>query len=478
MRDDAVMSNPAAPTSTGTAGGEDATATGPGDRARPPQPGERPDPSLLTMLVRAPVAAATWRAYLYLAVSAPVALGAFVALLAATGFGLLLSVTVVGIPLLAGIVLGAREYGALPRVLVRVVLGEDVEAPRRRRPQGRGFFPWLRAALGDIDGWRAIAYIVVASPVSVLGAYVVAVALAAAAVLVFYPALWQVFRPSQTGPDGVVHHSMMQFGEFYIETWPRALAVCAAGIAVLFVVPWIARLFIAVDRALVRGLLGPTRLSERVDTLEATRAHAVDDSAATLRRIERDLHDGTQARLVALAMHLDMAKDELASGGVGGDEADIDRARALLEQAHRNATDAITELRDVTRSIHPPALDRGLDEALATLAARSGVPAGVRTHLPTRPSPAIETIAYYCVAELLTNVAKHSGAAHASVTAEDAGGVLRVQVVDDGHGGAHVVPGGGLAGLVERIRTVDGRLALASPAGGPTVATVELPLGV
>jgi signal transduction histidine kinase len=433
---------------------------------------------LVVTILRAAVAARTWRDYLYLAVSAPIALGALVTLVVAVWLGALLSLTIVGIPLLAGIVLGAREYGALPRLLVRVLLGEAVEAPRRRQPRARGFLPWLRASLGDIDGWRAIAYIVVACPVSLVGAYLVAAALVGAGVLVSYPVAWQVIRPTQTGPDGVVHHSMMQFGEFYVETWPRALATCGVGLAVLVVVPWVARLFTTVDRALVRGLLGPSRLSERVDTLEASRAHAVDDSAATLRRIERDLHDGTQARLVALAMHLDMAKDKLAASGIPGGGADIDRARDLLDQAHRNATDAITELRDVTRSIHPPALDRGLDEALTTLAARSGVPASVRTHLPTRPSPAIETIAYYCVAELLTNVAKHSGAAHAAVTVDDVGGVLHLQVTDDGRGGAHVAPGGGLAGLVERIRTVDGRLALASPSGGPTVATVELPLGV
>jgi signal transduction histidine kinase len=156
----------------------------------------------------------------------------------------------------------------------------------------------------------------------------------------------------------------------------------------------------------------------------------------------------------------------------------VARTRELLDQAHRNATEAIAELREVTRSIHPPALDRGLDEALATLAARSGVPARVETRLAVRPSPAIETIAYYCVAELLTNVAKHSGARHATVEVEGDERTLRLLVADDGRGGARLVAGGGLAGLAERVRTVDGRLSLSSPAGGPSVAIVELPLGV
>ena len=132
----------------------------------------------------------------------------------------------------------------------------------------------------------------------------------------------------------------------------------------------------------------------------------------------------------------------------------------------------------MTRSIHPPALDRGLDEALATLAARSGVPARVDAQLSVRPAPAIETIAYFCVAELLTNVAKHSGAGHARVEVADRDGVLTVRVTDDGRGGAGLVPGGGLAGLAERVRTVDGWLGLSSPPSGPTVAVVELPLRV
>jgi signal transduction histidine kinase len=199
-----------------------------------------------------------------------------------------------------------------------------------------------------------------------------------------------------------------------------------------------------------------------------------------LRRIERDLHDGTQARLVALAMQLDMAKEKLAGagpGGTGADEPDLVRARDLVDTAHRNATEAIVELRDMTRTIHPPALDRGLDAALATLAARSALPVSLRTEIAVRPSPAIETIAYFCVAELLTNAAKHSRAR--SVTLEATGGraTLWLRVSDDGIGGAHLVAGGGLDGLAGRVHIVDGQLLVVSPAGGPTTVTVELPTG-
>jgi hypothetical protein len=297
--------------------------------------------SLLAEIARAPVAARTWREYLHLAAAAPVALTAFVTLATFAWFGLLLSLSLVGIPLLALVVLGAREYGAIPRALARDLLGEHVKAPRRRRPRRAGFLPWLRASLGDIDGWRAVAYVVVAFPVTMAGASVVALALAIAVVMLTYPVYWQLLDTVQTGPDGVVHNSAMQFGELYIETWPRALAVAAIGLAVMFVVPWLARLFTTLDRLLVRGLLGPSRIIRRIDDLEVTRAHAVDDSAATLRRIERDLHDGTQARLVALAMHLDMAKQRLGHAAPGADavdDPDVSRACELLDHAHRNAT--------------------------------------------------------------------------------------------------------------------------------------------
>ena len=419
--------------------GPDGSATG-AQRAGAAVP---PDPTLPAVLLRAPIAAQTWRDYVYLAVAAPLSVAALVTLVVATWFGLLFALGVVGIPLLSLIVLGAREYGALPRFLARTLLGEAVDAPRRRQPRAPGFLPWLRASLGDIDGWRAIAYVVVSFPVTVLGTWAVATALAMAGVLASYPVWWKVFHPTHTDADGVVHPSGIQFGEFYVDTWPRALGTAAVGVAALFVIPWLARLVTTADRLLVRGLLGPTRTATRLDDLEVTRAHAVDDSAATLRRIERDLHDGTQARLVALAMHLDLAKEKLA--GERGADDEVARARELLERAHRNATDAIVELREVMRSIHPPALDRGLDEALATLAARSGVPASVDTRLSAHPSPALETITYFCAAELLTNVAKHSGATRAAVEVTDDHGVLGLRVTDDWRGGARVIAGGGLA---------------------------------
>jgi signal transduction histidine kinase len=174
-------------------------------------------------------------------------------------------------------------------------------------------------------------------------------------------------------------------------------------------------------------------------------------------------------------MKLGLATKTLRGLTDGTGQTDLERVLELVVTAHRGAKEAITELRDLARGIHPPVLDQGLGTALTTLAARSDVPVELVIDLPERPSAAIETIAYFCAAELLTNVVKHSGARHATLEAAHVPGLLRVLVSDDGCGGARIEERGGLAGLGERVRTVDGRLQVASPPGGPTVVTVELP---
>jgi signal transduction histidine kinase len=214
---------------------------------------------------------------------------------------------------------------------------------------------------------------------------------------------------------------------------------------------------------------------QRVRELERSRAGLVEDSTATLRRIERDLHDGAQAQMVAVAMKLGLAREKLGGALDGTVPPDLERVLELVDAAHRGAKEAIAELRDLARGIHPSVLDHGLGTALATLAARSDVPVELVLDLPERPAAAIETIAYFCAAELLSNVAKHSGARHATLAAVRVPGLLQVRVSDDGSGGARMEARGGLAGLAERTRTVDGRLRISSPSGGPTVITVELP---
>jgi signal transduction histidine kinase len=213
--------------------------------------------------------------------------------------------------------------------------------------------------------------------------------------------------------------------------------------------------------------------ARRASELQHRRALAIDESAARLRRIERDLHDGAQVRLAALAMTLGEIKEYLDTAPVGGDDGD--RTRTLVSTAHQNAKETLAELRDLARGIHPPVLDRGLGAALSSLAETSGVPAAVQITSTQPPSPAIAAMAYFCAAELLANVAKHSGASQATISVTDQADRLLMTVTDDGAGGAQVAPGGGLAGLLARVQTVDGRLDVTSPPGGPTVVTIELP---
>ena len=215
--------------------------------------------------------------------------------------------------------------------------------------------------------------------------------------------------------------------------------------------------------------------AERARELQERRARAVDEAAARLRRIERDLHDGAQVRLAALALTLGEIKENLNAAGDGGGD-DQARTRMLIGAAHRNAKETLAELRDLARGIHPAVLDRGLDAALSALAETSPTPVALTVSIAERPSPAIETIAYFCAAELLANVAKHSRATGSAISVSEQDGELVMTVSDDGAGGARVTAGGGLAGLRERVQTVDGRLALASPYGGPTTVTIALPV--
>jgi signal transduction histidine kinase len=213
--------------------------------------------------------------------------------------------------------------------------------------------------------------------------------------------------------------------------------------------------------------------AERARELQERRARAVDQSAARLRRIERDLHDGAQVRLAALAMVLGEVKESLehADGSTGGDG----QIRMLVTAAHHNAIETLAELRDLARGIHPAALDRGLAAALSSLADTVSIPLDVSVRTGERPSAAIEAIAYFCAAELLANIAKHSGASRAAISIGDDEGRMLMTVTDNGSGGAWLAPGGGLAGLRERVQTVDGQLGIDSPPGGPTSITIELP---
>jgi signal transduction histidine kinase len=381
-----------------------------------------------------------------------------------------LLITFIGLPLLAVTGLMSRYFGAGLRNLANGLLGHSVRGPRAFRPRP-GLFGWLGSCLTDTVAWRARAYLVLKLPLGIL-TFVTAVVFWGYGLSALSYWIWRPFLPCNDTTDAVCHRGA-NFGESYpLDTPGRIAMVAVAGAVLLLAAPWVVRGVLVLDRLLVRVLLGPTARDERVEELEHSRAVAVDDAAATLRRIERDLHDGTQARLVSLAMNVGLAKEKLSEG------ADAAEAQRLLDSAHQTAKEAIAEVRDLARGIHPPVLDAGLDAALATLAANSAVPVSLRTSLAARPAPAIETIAYFCVAELLTNVAKHSGASAASVDARTADRALVITVSDDGAGGAKFGAGTGLSGLVERVGTVDGTLSVDSPPGGPTTAVVRLPLEV
>lgn len=251
------------------------------------------------------------------------------------------------------------------------------------------------------------------------------------------------------------------------------LLLAVAALGATFTAAWLLGDSMSYRRAYYASLEERLAAAERARDLEGKRAQAVEESAARLRRIERDLHDGAQVRLTALAMALGEIKESLAAHGSPPDSL------ALARDAHRAAKDTLSELRDLVRGIHPPVLDHGLEAALASLTETSALPVRLDVALTGRPSPAIEATVYFSVAELLANAVKHSGARHVTVTLgsadADAHAGVVVAVTDDGAGGARVTDGGGLAGLRERVRTVDGRISIDSPAGGPTVIVIELP---
>jgi signal transduction histidine kinase len=242
-------------------------------------------------------------------------------------------------------------------------------------------------------------------------------------------------------------------------------------VGMILIAQWLTVAAAAIDRRAVRRLLGPSQrlaLTEQVRRAEARRSVAVESAESERQRIERDLHDGAQQRLVALAMDLGRAREQF--------ERDPERARELITDAHEEAKAALSELRDLVRGIHPAVLsDRGLDPALSAVVARVDVPVELDVRVPRRLSAAIESTAYFVVTEALTNVVRHAKATRAKVTVAQAGGRLIIEVTDDGVGGADPVRGTGLAGLAKRASSVDGTFEVSSPIGGPTMLSVDLP---
>lgn len=429
-------------------------------------------PAALRVLTE-PFAPRTWREAAYFLCSYLLGGLGLAYVLTAASVAPVLLIFVIGVPLLGVLVLGGRLFGRAQRGLVHALLDEEIPAPSPFRGKP-GFLPFVVSTLADGVGWRALAYQVLKAPFVVVGGYALIMWVAMATILATYPGWWALFEPTNVDAQGRVRQSGMQVGDWYVDTWPRALVVCVGGIVALLAAPWLLRLIVTVDRFLARLLLGRSARDVQVAHLTDTRTRAVVDADERLRRIERDLHDGAQARMAAIAMSLGQVQEDLADEDT---PLDRDRVRRLVDAAHANSMTAIGELRDLARGIHPPVLDVGLPAALADLAATSA--AAVELRLPPgepRFPADIESVAWFCAAELMANVARHSGARRVVLDLGVVEGDLRLRVTDDGHGGAAAAPGSGLSGLADRLAPVDGRLTVMSPLGGPTAVTVEIPL--
>ncbi|MFD9568804.1 sensor histidine kinase [Streptomyces sp. NPDC059982] len=383
------------------------------------------------------------------------------------------------LPLLLGCLLVATRPGHSPGPLLpAVVLSPLLTALQRSRfwslldldvPAVRHAHPWWTPSgtaerLRSESTWRQLGYHLAVSPFMATAAVLLVLAwVGGAAAAGVYGWSW-LLRPDQ------LLHLPGLAAQYDVITVLGALLLCAA--------PWAAAALTRLDTLAATALLGPSRareLERRVEDLAESRAGVLDAADLERRRIERDLHDGAQQRLVSLAMNLGIARATLP--GLPPE------ARAVIDEAHREAKEAIEELNDLVRGLHPAVLeDRGLDAALSGIAARAPLPVDLAVDLTDRPGPTIEAVAYFVVSEALANVAKHARAQRCSVrvTRVPAGraDLLRVVVTDDGVGGADPAGGTGLVGLRKRVGSVDGTILINSPVGGPTVVTVELPCGL
>ncbi|HWG00583.1 MAG TPA: histidine kinase [Trebonia sp.] len=412
---------------------------------------------------RAPWSPRAWRAALYLTGGVPALLAAPVLVAAGLGakhnWGL-------GIVLLAAFLFAVPVLTRVHRHRLRVTSG--VEVPPQPAVSYLSVAGIVAAARSQAT-WRQVGYHLLAAPALAAGAIAAfGMWLTGAAFTFVYAFAW-----------GAPPHSIFARGKSAPPSWhplwmlglPADVWLTAAGIAALVIAPRFTAFVAATDARAARVLLGPSRavqLEHRVEHLTQTRAGVVDAADAERRRLERDLHDGTQQRLVSLAMRLGMAR---ANGALTDSQA-----QHVIAEAHEEAKAALAELRNLVRGLHPAVLeDRGLDAALSGVTARMPIPVRLTVDVPRRPSPAIEAIAYFVVSEGLTNITKHAQATQAEVYVQRADDRLHIIVTDDGVGGASPSRGTGLAGLAKRAESVDGSFDITSPPGGPTLLSVDLP---
>jgi signal transduction histidine kinase len=421
---------------------------------------------------RLPVSAWPWRSAGYLLATLPVAVAAAAGLAVPAVPWLILAAGGYPVGAIALLVLlGAALVGALGPLIAIPVTALARRRPgladSRRvydaRPQAASLGPvlWLRARYLDPAAWRQVAYACVLATVVPVLSLAALFALPLAVLFIAGPFLVLAQQP---------HGGPVALGFGHVSTVGQTVPYLVTGLVLLPLVPYLVTLVAGADAAVARALLtdGPAeQLRAELIEVSRSRARLADAFEAERRRIERDLHDGAQQRLVSLTLQLGLARLDLPAGSPGA---------ATVAAAHEQAKQLMAELRELIHGIQPQVLtDLGLPAAIGELADQSPIPVAVDTDLPGRLPGQIEATAYFVVAEALTNVAKHTAAASARVTARQKDGLLTVEITDSGHGEADAGRGTGLTGLADRVAVAGGRMLLSSPAGGPTILRVELP---
>jgi signal transduction histidine kinase len=415
----------------------------------------------------------SWRSALYLLFGFGLGFAWFVILVTGISVAAGLLIVWVGVLVAAVLMLLWRGGAMLERRILRFAFGVSIPDPYRPMPPVDGgpvrrLLQRWRVMATDPATWKDLVYLGLLFPITLVE-FCASILLWSLVGLFALAPLIVAGNMVATGDHGMDIALGAYDVTFHnpVATLPLVPLGLGLGLIALYVV----RMMAIMHASIARALLGPSenqRLRTRTAQLQSSRARGVDAAESERRRIERDLHDGAQQQLLAVAMNIGRARAKL--------DSDPEGARALIEEAHAGARDAIAELRNLARGIYPAILtDRGLDAALSALAARSDTPVEVVVDLPTRPPAAVESIAYFIVAESLVNISKYARATSASVSITRDPQWVIVEIADNGVGGAKATPGGGLAGLADRAATIDGILTVNSPVGGPTVVRADLP---
>ncbi|MDA1357988.1 sensor domain-containing protein [Glycomyces luteolus] len=399
-----------------------------------------------------------------------IALPAFIIGVTGTVLGVGTAVIWIGVPIAAATLFAMRGMAAAGRSMLPSVLRRELPRPRykRAREDASALRRYL-TVLTDGQSWLNVLWAVAALPIAIVGFVVAVTWWSVTAATLLYPLYsWIIEAATGGDSDDGLHYATEWLGWGSSYAARSVLAVIGGIVMALTLIPVLRGLALAQGYVAKGMLTSISGLHERIDQLEESRNAATSAEADALRRIERDIHDGPQQRLVGLGMELARVKRQLATNP--------EAAQATLEAAIAQTRETIDELRSLSRGIAPPILtDRGLDAALAALAARSLVPVELETNLNGRYKASVESTVYFVTAECLTNIAKHSQATKATVAVEDWGDRLVLSVGDNGIGGAHVSKGHGLSGLTDRVKAVEGQWTIDSPDGGPTVIVVEVP---